>query len=298
MRILHFDVGSSQSKYARKKGHEYFDCTLNQYLQECSEVTAEIVTAFPTSVFDRETIDSIKNLKLIITRSIGVDNIDVRYCEEKGIEYKNIEYSRHNIAHHTIGLILYHARQFKESEKQIQKGTFCHDKVNCVDLTVRTLGIIGYGRIGKEVAKLADTFGMRVIVYDHKYREGDMIDGFFIHSLDELLRESDIISLHCNLNENNRHMINRETISKMKEGVVLINTARGPLINEQDLLKKINKFSFVGLDVLCNEANFNQNHPLVKNPKIFITPHTAYKSEVTTKERWEKTYACIKEFIS
>ncbi len=297
MRILHFDVGKSQRKCTIQEGHEYIDMDVNQYIDSYGPFEADIVTSFPTSNFNSEVIDSIKNLKLIITRSIGVDNIDGEYCEKKGIKYLNVEYSRYNIVHHTLALILFFTRQLNESFNQTQKGKFCHEEIDCLDLRIRTLGIIGYGRIGREVAELADAFRMRVIACDRKYEDGEIVDGFEMYELENLLKESDIISLHCDANPSNIGLINEKNIGIMKDGVALINTARGSIINEKDLIKNIEKFSFVGLDVLQNETKFDSNHLLIGYPNIYITPHTAYKSEVTTQERWNKTYQYINDFI-
>lgn len=297
MKVIHFDVGQSQEDYRLYDSHDYFDGSVNSYLTEEKTLDADIVTCFPTSCFDRKTIDSVTGLKLIITRSIGVDNIDTNYCNSKGIKYLNIQYSRYNVAHHTLALILFYARKLNESFEQVNSGIFCHEKIDCLDLKIRTLGIIGYGRIGKEVAELADAFNIKVIAYDRKYRGGDIIDGFEMFDLDDLLSISDIISLHCDANPTNIDMINDENIKKMKDGVALINTARGSIINEEDLIKNINKFSFIGLDVLQDEDKFDNRHPLLGCKNVYITPHVAYKSEVTTRERWDQTYQHIEDFI-
>ncbi len=297
MKIIHFDVGKVQEHYVRNLGHEYTSATVNQYIQSNGTFQAEIVTGFPTSKFDRDTIDSIEGLRLIITRSVGVDSVDEEYCKQKGIKFINIRYSYHNVVHHTLAFILFYTRQLAQSFKRVQSGEFCHENIDCLDLGIRTLGIIGYGRIGKEVAQMADALGLKVIAYDRKYNHGDFIDGFELYDFEDLIQIADIISLHCDANPTSMGMINDETIGQMKDDVALINTARGSLIKEKDLIKNIDKFSFVGLDVLEDEVNFDKNHDLLKFPNVFITPHTAYKSEVTTKERWDKTFEYIKNFM-
>jgi D-lactate dehydrogenase len=158
-------------------------------------------------------------LKLIVTRSVGVDNVDMEYCKSKGIRFMNIRYSNHNVVHHTIAFILFYSRQLSQSFSKVKSGIFCHEDIDCLDLGIRTLGIVGYGRIGKEVAQIADTLGLKVIAYDRKYNHGDFIDGFELYDLEDLIQISDIISLHCDANPTSVGIINEETIGQMKDGV-------------------------------------------------------------------------------
>ncbi len=296
MKIIHFDCYDSEKKYQKKKEHTYISQNVQTYLKERKQIEADIVTGFVHSDFKKEVIDSVKNLKLIVTRSAGMDNIDTKYCDQKNINYKNTTYPSHNVAHHTIALILYFSRQLETYKKTIQKGKFCDRKVDCFDLKNKKIGIIGHGRIGQQVVKLAENLGMEVLVYDREKSKCSLVDGINTCDFESVLKNSDIISLHCDANPTTIGMINNESIKKMKDKVVLINTARGAIINEKDLLKNIKKFSFVGLDVLENENKFTKKHPFLKHPNIFITPHIAYKSEETTKERWAQTYSHIEEF--
>ncbi len=296
MKIIHFDCFPIEKKYHKKKHHEYIDKDVNSYLKEKGSFEADIISCFVCSKFDKSVIDSIKNLKLIITRSVGIDNIDTKYCDEKGIKYINIEYPSHNVAHHTIALILSYARQLNSFYTNIRKGNFSDKQINCPDLKNMKLGIIGYGRIGKQVAELAQSLGLEILAYDRNATECTFTNGVNSCDLESILKNADIISLHCDANPTSIGMINEKTIKLMKDGVILINTARGCIINEKDLIKNIKKFSFVGLDVLDQEEKFSKKHPFLKHSNIFITPHIAYKSEETTKERWIKTYKQIDEF--
>ena len=297
MKVFHFDCYPIEKKYQKKNSHVYIQENLQSFLSSNKSFEADIITGFVYSKFNKQTLNSINNLKLIITRSIGGDNIDRNFCDSKGIEYTNIEYSNHTIAHHTMALILFHARKINTFFTKVQKGIFADHMVDCFDLKGKKLGIIGYGKIGKKVAEIAKALDLEILVCDRKLESCEMRDKMKFCDLEGVLRNSDIISLHCDANPSSIGMINNETIKMMKDGVILINTARGSIINEKDLLKNINKFAFVGVDVLENENDFKKGHPFLKHPNILITPHIAYKSELTTKERWSKTYECIENFI-
>lgn len=297
MKVVHFDCYATEKKYQKKPSHIYIRESVNEFLSANPNFSADIVTGFVYSKFDSEVLNSIKNLKLVVTRSIGLDNIDTDFCDSKGIKYTNVEYSSHTVAHHTIALMLFYARQLGTFRSKVKKGNFCDEKVECFDLKKKKLGIIGYGKIGKEVARLGRCFGLEILACDRNLLRCEDRDGMKFCNLQGVLRNSDIISLHCDANPSSIGMINRETIKMMKDGVVLINTARGSIINEKDLIRSIRKFSFVGLDVLEGEECFDKNHPFLKHPNVFITPHIAYKSELTTKERWAETYKHIGEFI-
>lgn len=297
MKVIHFDCDPIESRYQKKKNHLYFREDIGTFLKRNGSVKADIITGFVYSDFNAENLSKVKNLKVLVTRSIGFDNVDEKYCKKNDITYSNVQYSHHNVAHHTMSLILYHSRNLKSYFSRVQKGNFCDKNITCFDLKESTLGIIGYGKIGKDVANLANNFGMKVLVCE---REGKDLHGeckFECCSKEEILEKSDIISLHCDANSTSIGMINEKTIKMMKEGVILINTARGSLIVEEDLVKNIKKFAFVGLDVLKDESAFTKSHPLLKYPNVFITPHIAYKSELTSKERWAKTYEIIENAI-
>lgn len=298
MKIVHFDCTPCERKYHKKTTHEYFQEDIQTFLSSNGPFEADIVTGFVYSKFQPEILNSIQNLKLIVTRSIGIDNVDTNFCDSKGIKYVNVEYSNHNVAHHTIALILYHSRQLNTFFTKIKKGKFSDLTVNCYELKDKKLGIIGYGKIGKQVAQLGELFGLKILVYDRKLKTCETRGNTRFCNLEGILKNCDIISLHCDANPTSIGMINNETIKMMKEGVILINTARGSIINEKDLLRNVNKFSFIGLDVLTDENHFKKNHPFLKHSNIFITPHIAYKSELTIKERWNQTYKYIDEFIS
>jgi D-lactate dehydrogenase len=296
LKVFHFECYPIEKKYQKKNGHQYFSETFQEYLLENKTLDANIITGFVYSEFNSQNLSKVNDLRLLITRSIGMDHIDMEYCGENNIIFKNIEYPNHNVVHHTFALLLYYSRNFSRCVSKMRKGKFCDNDLTCFDLKSAKLGIIGYGRIGKEVAELAKAFQMNVLVYERKNPQEREENGILFCSMDQVLSESDVISIHCDANPTSIGMINSENIRKMKEGVILLNTARGSLINERDLIINIKKFSFVGLDVLNEERGFNKKNPLLKFPNVFITPHIAYKSEQITKERWSKTYKYIDEF--
>lgn len=298
MKVIHFDCYPEDKKYQKKENHVYIAQNIQSYLKEYGDFDADIVTGFVFSRFDCKILKNIKNLKLLITRSIGKDNIDKNYCKSNGIKYTNIQYSNHNVAHHTLALILFNSRKLETNFSRIKRGIFSDIGVECVDLQNKKFGVIGYGRIGKEVVKLAQNFDMEILVSERNSKKTRIVDGVNFCSIQDVFKNSDIISLHCDANPSTIGLINEKNIKLMKDGVVLINTARGSLIKEDDLIKNIPKFSFIGLDVLCDENAFTKKHKFLKYNNIFITPHIAYKSELTSRERWCKTYEYIDEFIA
>lgn len=301
MRVLHFDSHADQKAYQNRDDHEYIPVTVNQYLTTQPDgITADVVSCFDSSKFRPEVIDQIHGLKFIVTRGIGLDHIDKKYCDEKGIKFCNIEYDRAVIAHHTWALILFAVRQLQESFDRVMEGRFTSKGIEPKGLKDMTLGILGYGKIGKEVARIAKAFGVKVLAVDRRHGVGDSDEdgnASFV-SKEQLLRESDIVSLHCDLNPATQGMINDQTISMMKPGVILVNTSRGKLIDEAALMRHHEHFSAIMLDVLADEKKEDNRSEVIFLPQAYVTPHMAHKSEATIKERWEEAYRVIDEFVS
>jgi D-lactate dehydrogenase len=298
MKVIHFDSRQEQKEFQSKSNHIYVEESVNEYLEKNGNIQADVITGFTCSKFNKKVIDSIGGLKYIVARGIGMDHIDKEYCDLKGIGYANVDYSRDPIAHHVWALILFAVRNLEKSFTITKRGEFCHQQIQNRDLRDMTLGIIGVGRIGEKVLEVSKGFDINVVGYDIKPRralEGKHGGIFKFVSLEELLQSSDIICISCDANESSVGMINGDTISQMKEGVILINIARGSIIKDEDLIANIKKFEFVGLDVLVDEREFSKDNEYLKYPNVCITPHVAHKSERTTKERWEKTYKLIEE---
>ena len=260
---------------------------------------SDVISVFIHSKVDKDIIDNLDNLKLIATRSTGTDHINIDYAKFKNIDVKNVPlYGENTVAEHTFALMLSLSRKIHESYTSSIKGNFSTSGLMGFDLKGKTIGIIGGGRIGLHVARMARSFGMHVRVYDINQDMflAELINFKYI-DLNELLKVSDIISLHVPLNEHTKYIINKDSISKMKDGVVIINTARGGLINNTDLINALEsgKIYGAGLDVLegeeflFEENIFNspienaakvivESKMLTQMPNVVITPHNAFNS--------------------
>ena len=212
-------------------------------------------------------------LKLIIRGGVGLDNIDVAYAKEKGIEVKNTpNASSISVAEMAIGHIFSVARNLALANVTMRQGAWEKKACTGVEIFGKTLGLIGLGRIGAETAKRAKALGMDVIYTTRSGPKAGAGEYRFV-SLDELLARSDFISLHLPAAKDADPLINRETIAKMKDGVCIINTARGVLVDEDALLEALNsgKVSGAGLDVYREEPT--RNEALCAHPKVSVTPH-------------------------
>lgn len=242
---------------------------------------AEIVLTNKTPL-TRETIAALPKLRYIGVLATGYNVIDTAAAAERGIPVCNVpEYGTPNVAQAVIALLLELTNRTGHHADTVRAGRwsacpdFCYWDGNLIELQGRTLGIIGYGRIGAAVARIADAFGMRVLA-TKRHPSPDQPPARFV-ALEELLRESDVISLHCPLTPETKELINTQRIAQMKPGALLINTARGPLINEGDLANALNTGRLAGaaLDVLSTEPPSPDN-PLLRAKNCIITPHIAW----------------------
>ena len=260
---------------------------------------AETLCVFVHSELKKELLEKLSNLKLICTRSTGTDHIDAEYCKEKNIAIKNVPfYGENTVAEHTFALILSLSRKIHMSYVRSIQGSFTTDGLQGFDLKDKTIGIIGGGRIGLHVARIAKSFGMHVRVYDiHQDTFLAELINFKYVSLKELLKTSDIVSLHVPLNKYTEHIINEDSLKLFKKGSLLINTARGGLVDTDALLKALDNktLSGAGLDViegeelLVEENIFNSpiekaaklivaSKKLLDNENVVLTPHNAFNS--------------------
>lgn len=241
-------------------------------------------------------IEAGKNLKIIARAGIGLDNIDVQKAKEKGIKILNTPgASAPSVAELAIGLMLACARHIARATISLKEGKWEKKILKGKELLGKTLGLIGFGNIGQEVARRALGFGMRVIVYDPARPETDLPVEYV--DLDTLLRESDFISLHVPLNESTKHMINKEAISKMKDGVIIVNTSRGGTIDEEALYEALvsGKVYAAGLDVFEVEPPSDElRRKLLSLDNVVATPHigasTAEAQKRVGKELVEKIF--------
>jgi glycerate dehydrogenase len=239
----------------------------------------------------KQVIEQLPNLKYIGMLSTGYDVVDVIAAKENNIVVTNIpSYGTEAVSQMAIALLLelcHHAGSHSDAVKRGEWNTnpdWCFWNHPLIELAGKTIGIIGYGRIGKATGRIAQALGMKVLAFDnHKVNE---LDGYVKYvELDELFANSDVISLHCPLTENNRGFINKESINKMKDGVLIINNSRGPLINESDLAEALNhnKVAGAALDVVSTEP-IREDNPLLHAKNCIITPHISWG----TKEARER----------
>ena len=241
------------------------------------------------TVIDKTIIKKAKKLKYIGLFATGYNNIDIVTAREHDITVCNAgSYSTNAVAQQVFAYILNHYNAVNQYNDFVQNGGWQQSPTFSVlcfptdELKDKTIGIIGFGSIGKRVAEIALAFEMKVLVYTRTPKKDNRVD--FV-SLEELLKNSDIISPHCPLNEQSKEMFNKETFSKMKDGVFFINTARGGVVNERDLVNALNtgKLSGAAIDVLTEEP-MHKDCVLKGVPNLIITPHTAW-APLSTRER-------------
>ncbi len=252
---------------------------------------ADALISILTDKIDREIMDSAPKLKVIGNYAVGYNNIDVEYAKQKGIIVTNTPgVLTDATADLTFALILAAARRVVEGDKFMRQGKFNGWTPMLMlgkDVWGATIGIIGTGRIGQAVARRAKGFNMRILYYSRTRKEEmDGLGAKFV-SLEELLRESDIITLHVPLTPETRHLIDYEEFELMKDGAILINTARGEVVNEEAMLKALRsgKLFAAGLDVFYNEPNVNPE--LFKMDNVVLTPHIGSATERTRRKMAE-----------
>ncbi len=240
------------------------------------------------TIIDKEIIERAKKLKYIGLFATGYNNIDIAFAKEHNITVCNAgSYSTSAVAQQTFAYILNHYNAVNKYNDYVQNGGWAASPTFSVlcyptdELKDKTIGIIGYGSIGRRVAEIALAFEMKVLVYTRTPKNDDRIK--FV-PFDELLAASDIVTPHCPLNEESREMFNKDTFNKMKDGAFFINTARGGVINEQDLFDALSsgKLSGAAIDVL-NEEPMSKSCVLKGAPNLVITPHTAWAPLETRK---------------
>ncbi len=263
---------------------------------------AEIMCVFIYSQLTSNVIENLPNLKLIVTRSVGYDHIDLEAAEKKNVVVCNVpNYGAHVIAEHVFALLLSSVRCIKEGDERVEKCFFDFHGLRGVSLKGKTLGIIGAGKIGQNVARIASLgFLMDVIVSDAHPDEDIAREYHFQYvSLEQVWERSDFITLHVPLIPSTKHMINSETIAKMKNGVVIINTARGGIIDTKALIAGITseKISHVALDVLEHEQNIQEDKELISLPQVITTPHIAFYADDSMKKMYEEAFVSLHQFL-
>jgi len=265
---------------------------------------AEIVYTNKTPL-SREIFEKAPNIKWVGVLATGYNVVDIEAAKEKGIPVTNVPtYGTAAVAQMVFALLLeicHHVWKHNEAVKMGEwerRGDFCFWDYPLIELAGKTMGIIGYGRIGQATGKIAQAMGMKVLAYDQYQNKALESESMKYVSLDELLKESDVISLHCPLTDSTKGIINKQTISKMKDGVILINTSRGPLIVEEDLKEALNsgKVYAAAVDVVSVEP-IKKDNPLLEAKNIIITPHIAWAPKESRQRLMDIAVNNLKAFL-
>ena len=249
-----------------------------EILARAEDAEAILINKAP---IDRETLAQLPRLKYIGILATGYNTVDTIAARERNIPVCNAAgYASESVAQHVFALLLELANHVAVHDADVKSGgwtnnpDWTYQRKPMIELWSKTMGIIGLGRIGQTTARLAQGFGMRVIAHNRSPKD---IEGVEMKSLDEVFAESDVISLHCPLTAENREFVNAEKLALMKSSAILINTGRGPLIQEADLAEALNagKIRAAGLDVLHQEPP-NMDNPLIHAKNCIITPHNAW----------------------
>lgn len=261
-----------------------YDRTSPSELMERSEGAEALITN--KTLITAENMEALPELKYIGVLATGYNVVDIEAAKARGIVVTNIPaYSTSSVAQMVFAHILNITQRVGHYAEENSKGRwtnnadFCYWDTDLVELDGKKMGIVGFGNIGQATARIAQAFGMEVLLYTSK-EQSALPQGMRKVALDELFAESDVISLHCPLTPDTKEMVNAERLKLMKPGAILVNTGRGPLVNEQDLADALNegRIAAAGLDVLSVEPA-NADNPLLGAKNCFITPHIAWATK-------------------
>ena len=265
---------------------------------------AEIVVMNKTPI-SRATIDACPNIRLIAVLATGYNVVDYNYAREKGIPVVNVPaYGTASVSQYSIALLLEICHHIGHHSASVHAGNWasnpdwCYWDYPLIELEGKTIGIIGFGRIGQAEGRIARAMGMHVLAYDVYPNDAGRAIGAYV-DLDTLLAQSDVVSLHCNLTPENTGLINKENIAKMKDGAILINNARGQLIVEQDVADALNsgKLAAAGLDVVYTEP-IRPDNPLLTAKNCIITPHISWAPKESRQRIMDATAENIRAFLA
>lgn len=304
MRFAFFEVKDWEKEYLRARlpaDSAHFDAGLVEAARLSDLADVEYLSVFIYSRVTKDVIAALPKLKMVATRSTGFDHIDVEACRARGIRVANVPtYGENTVAEHTFAIILMLSRRIHESIGQVRAGHVERANLTGFDLQGKTIGVVGAGRIGLHVIRIARGFAMKVLAFD-VHRDPFLAEllGFEYADMDRLLEASDILSLHCPLTAATRHLIGKPQLARMKKGALLINTARGGLVDTDALIEALDsgRIAGAGLDVMEGEElikeekqllyekqNLEQvrtalrNRMLLERENVIFTPHNAFNS--------------------
>ena len=330
MKIVCFDVKSYEVEILEKLSEiadevilieESLHINFKKNLEQIKD--ADVISVFVNSMVLPASLTQLPNLKFIATRSTGFSHIDLDYCKANGIAVSNVpKYGDITIAEYAFALLMAAAKKIVLSSSDLKNRVIEPDKYIGIDLFGKTVGVIGVGSIGRHFCRIANAFGMKILGYDlYPNEQATKEYNVKFTDFETLLKESDIISIHAPSTKENIHLIDKKQFEMMKDGVVLINTARGEIVNTQALYDSLlsGKVASCGLDVLeCediirNEDDFLQkdeckimsclkntliNHRLLGMNNVIVTPHVAYDSKEAIDRILSATTDNIKAFLA
>ena len=324
MKIAFFEVEDWEGEYLKGKlnGHQLKFSNEKLSLENAAQIKDfDAISVFIYSKIDEQIIQAIPNLKLITTRSTGFDHIDLEVCKKQGITVCNVpSYGENTVAEHTFALILSLSRNICKACIRRFEQDFSIEGLEGFDLKGKTIGVIGTGQIGLHVIRIAKGFGMNVVAYDvHQNKLLSEVLGFEYVSLENLLARSDVITLHVPYMKATHHLMNKDTFKLVKKGAILINTARGSIVDTEALIDALDKkiLAGAGLDVFEGEevikeekqllydpknlevlASLVKDHILLSKDNVVFTPHIAFYSKEALERILETTVENISAFVS
>ena len=282
---------------------EVYDRTSgDEILSRAADADAILTNKVP---IDDAIMEALPKLRYIGVLATGYNIVDVEAARRRGICVTNIpSYSTMSVAQHVFALLLAAIGRVESYAALDRDGRWCASddfsyRINdWAELAGRTIGIVGYGNIGKAVAAIASSFGMKVALYTSK-KQQDLPDGFVKMELDDLFACADVLSLHCPLSPQTRNLVDARRLALMKPTAILVNTSRGPVVDEQALADALSSktIAAAALDVLCQEPPESDN-PLLKAPNCYITPHIAWASQQARERLLDIAVANLRDFVA
>lgn len=327
MKLAFFESYANDARNLANSFPELETSVIEETLNPLTATSAgdpDIISVFIESVIDRPLLDQLPTLKLVAIRSTGYDNIDVEACTQRGIAVANVPlYGANTVAEHAFALMLALSRKILQSYERTERLNFEREGLQGFDLYGKTLGVIGTGAIGAQVVRIGQAIGMKLLAYDIAPRP-ELVEKYgltYVTNIEDLLSQSHVITLHVPLNRATFHLINADTLAKVRPGALLINTARGAIVDTQALLEALESgiISGAGLDVLEGEsetyediallsrsfpkskdvvAAILRNHILVARDDVIITPHNAFNSAEAVQRLFDVTVDNIRSWLA
>lgn len=325
MRVVIFEAEEWEAEACRAlSGHHELTCVKERLsIENAAEFKhAEVVSTFVNSRLDGDVLRHFPDLKLIATRSTGFDHIDLAWCATENVEIANVpDYGDVTVAEHSFALMLASARLLVPAVERTRHGNFLQDDLRGIELRGKTLGVVGTGRIGRRAIEIARGFGMDVVAFDVAPQQSIAEElGFTYLPLADLLARADVLTLHVPASPQTQDLISDPEFERMKPGVILINTARGNIVNVAAMVRALagGKLRAAGLDVLPQEPLVREeaevfrgpplakedlealvaNHVLLRFPNVIVTPHIAYNTYEAVARIIETTIQNIEAFAA